>query len=108
MATINASVFDPPDEWVRSRVKSGRYADASEYAGEPVRPDHIESVEDKRWLAELEQKIAAGLADIEAGRVYNPDEIFDEIETPVAEIGRRQKVPWKSLFRTLPGRIFWR
>ena len=39
MATMNVSLPDPLKEWVEDRVKSGRYANASDYVRDLIRRD---------------------------------------------------------------------
>jgi antitoxin ParD1/3/4 len=39
MATMNVSLPEPLKEWVEDRVKSGRYANASDYVRDLIRRD---------------------------------------------------------------------
>jgi len=39
MATMNVSLPDPMKDWVEDRVKSGRYANASDYVRDLIRRD---------------------------------------------------------------------
>jgi antitoxin ParD1/3/4 len=39
MATMNVSLPDPMREWVEDRIKSGRYANASDYVRDLIRRD---------------------------------------------------------------------
>jgi antitoxin ParD1/3/4 len=39
MATMNISLPDPITEWVEERIRSGQYADASDYIGDLIRDD---------------------------------------------------------------------
>lgn len=39
MATMNVSLPDPLKEWVEDRVRSGRYANASDYVRDLIRRD---------------------------------------------------------------------
>jgi antitoxin ParD1/3/4 len=39
MATMNVSLPDPLKEWVEDRVKTGRYANASDYVRDLIRRD---------------------------------------------------------------------
>ncbi len=39
MATVNISIPDPMSEWVEERVKSGEYADASDYVRDLIQRD---------------------------------------------------------------------
>jgi antitoxin ParD1/3/4 len=39
MATMNVSLPDPMREWVESQIKTGRYANASDYMRDLIRRD---------------------------------------------------------------------
>jgi antitoxin ParD1/3/4 len=39
MATMSISLPDPVKEWIEERVRSGHYANASDYIGDLVRSD---------------------------------------------------------------------
>jgi len=68
------------EDFVQAQLASGRYGNASE-----VLRDALRLMEDReRKLASLDASIARGLADIEAGRVYDADEVFDELEAKLA------------------------
>ncbi len=65
--------------FVQAQLAGGRYNNASE-----VVRDALRLMEDReRRLAALDMAIGQGLADIEAGRVYDLDEVCDEL---VAEL----------------------
>ncbi len=73
-----ASAYKPtPDsaDRIDRLVASGRYpsSDAVIEAG-----IHLLD-EQERWNAMVAEKIAASQADIEAGRIYDADEVFDEL-----------------------------
>ncbi len=42
MATMNVSLPDPMKDWVESQVKSGHYANASDYVRDLIRRDQSE------------------------------------------------------------------
>ena len=68
------------EDFVQAQLASGRYGNASE-----VLRDALRLMEDReRKLASLDASIAKGLADIEAGRVHDGEEIFDELEASLA------------------------
>jgi antitoxin ParD1/3/4 len=46
MATMNISLPDPVTEWIEERIRSGHYADASDYIVDLVRDDR----ERREWL----------------------------------------------------------
>jgi antitoxin ParD1/3/4 len=39
MATMNISLPDPVTEWIEERIRSGQFADASDYIGNLIRDD---------------------------------------------------------------------
>jgi len=64
------------EDFVQAQLASGRYGNASE-----VLRDALRLMEDReRKLASLDASIARGLADIEAGRVHDADDVFNELE----------------------------
>ena len=54
MATMNVSLPDAMREWIDNRVKSGRYANASDYVRDLVRRDQEHREELVRALVEGE------------------------------------------------------
>lgn len=57
MATMNVSLPDPMREWIEDQIKTGRYANASDYMRDLVRRDQ----EAKDALIEaLEKGVASG------------------------------------------------
>ena len=54
MATMNVSLPDPMREWVETQVKTGEYANTSDYIRDLIRHDQ------HRWQ-ELQAAIAQGL-----------------------------------------------
>lgn len=61
-------------------VKNGRYNSRSEVLREGVRIIH----EREQRLAEFEAVIALGIADADAGRVHDLDDVFDELDAEIA------------------------
>ena len=62
--------------FVQAQLASGRYNNASE-----VLRDALRLMEDReRRLAALDTAIARGVADIKAGRVHDPDVVFEDLE----------------------------
>lgn len=71
--------------FVQQQLDSGRYNNASE-----VLRDALRLMEDReRRLAELDAKVKRGLADIEAGRVYDLDDVIAEIQADLAAMPER-------------------
>jgi antitoxin ParD1/3/4 len=69
MATMNISVPDPMKDWVQSQVKTGVYANTSDYVRDLIRKDQ----ENRTKVIALQKAITEGL---ESGI---SDKSFDEI-----------------------------
>jgi antitoxin ParD1/3/4 len=68
------------EDFVQAQLSSGRYKNASE-----VLRDALRLMEEReRRFATLDAAIARGLADIEAGRVHDADDVFNELEAELA------------------------
>ncbi len=64
------------EDFVRTQVESGRYASASE-----VIRDALRLLEDREAArAAIDKGIEEGIADADAGRVFDAEEVFDELE----------------------------
>jgi antitoxin ParD1/3/4 len=69
------------ETFIQNQLRNGRYNNASE-----VVRDALRLLEEReRKLAALDAAIARGLADIEAGRVYPAEDVFDELERKYTE-----------------------
>ena len=64
------------ESFVRDQLSSGRYQNASEVLRSALRLME----ERERRLAGQDASIKQGLADVEAGRVFDADTLFDELE----------------------------
>ena len=64
------------ETFIQAQLVSGRYNNASEVVRDALRLMEMR----ERQMAELDARIARGIADGEAGRVYDADEVFDELE----------------------------
>ncbi len=73
------------ENFVQHQLDSGRYNNASEVLRDALRL--METRE--RHLAELDAKVAKGLADIEAGRVHDLDEVIEDLEAELAAMPDR-------------------
>jgi antitoxin ParD1/3/4 len=62
-------------------VRNGRFGSRSEVLREGVRMVQ----ERERYNAYVEQAVAEGLADIDAGRVYDADAVFEELRARFAK-----------------------
>ncbi len=80
MSSLKVDVPEPVAAWLEKRVSSGAFASASDYVSELILRDQGLSPEEALKLRELDSAIAVGVADCEAGRVFDADEVFDELE----------------------------
>lgn len=70
-------------EWVESRVEAGLYLDPNDYIRDLIRQDlGVASAGARR--EEMDEMIAEGVADIEAGRVHDAEEVFAELDARYA------------------------
>jgi antitoxin ParD1/3/4 len=60
MATMNISLPDPITEWIEERIRSGQYADASDYIGDLIRDDRERRERLVRALIEGEESGLSG------------------------------------------------
>ncbi|WP_252180993.1 type II toxin-antitoxin system ParD family antitoxin [Azospirillum sp. B4] len=70
------------EEFIQSQLHSGRYNNASEVVRDGLRL--LEARE--RRLTALDAALAEGVADIEAGRVYDLRDVCDELEAEIAAL----------------------
>lgn len=80
MASMNVSVPDPMRDWVQSRIDSGQYASVSDYVRDLIRRDQMTIAERERMLASLDAAVTRGIADADAGRVHDLDDVCDELD----------------------------
>lgn len=78
--TLNVSLTPELEELITDRVDSGRYLSASEVVREGLRLlEERDRVRDEA-LAEVRQKIEAGIASLDRGEAMNAEALFDELE----------------------------
>ena len=70
------------EAFVQSQLATGRYRDADEVVRAALRLMR----ERERRLAELDAAITRGIADGEAGRVYDPDTVAEELDKELADL----------------------
>jgi antitoxin ParD1/3/4 len=75
--------LDPQDEaFIDEAVKSGRYSSRAD-----VISDGLQLVREREeWLAAVRAGVQRGLDDVEAGRVVDLDEAFDQVEAMLDEM----------------------
>ena len=86
MDQMNVSMTDHLASYVRKKVKSGRYNNASEVVRKALRLME----ERERRLAAVDAAIERGMADIKAGRVQDADTVFDELEVRYTDMARKR------------------
>lgn len=81
---ISADLGKPLEEFVNNLVKSGRYGSKSEVLREGIR-----LVQEREAKAKaLDALLAPAIADVEAGRTYDMDEVFDELLADIDAMDR--------------------
>ncbi|KQT45279.1 hypothetical protein ASG43_12735 [Aureimonas sp. Leaf454] len=75
--------------WVQRRVESGLYEDVSDYVRDLIRRDQTGAAFEM-GLLRFQALIDAGIADLDAGRVFEADAVFDEMEAAISEIERKK------------------
>lgn len=80
MASMNISLPEAMRDYVQARIDSGKYASASDYVRDLIRRDQSRTEEEGRWLRELDASIEQSLADLQAGRLTEAGETFDQLE----------------------------
>jgi antitoxin ParD1/3/4 len=72
MASMDVSLSDPIRDWIQSRVDNGTYPSASDYASDFIQREQM--------LSWLDEAVARGLAEADAGLGRDLDEVCDERE----------------------------
>ena len=76
------SSFALGDHWeafIKSMVASGRYNNASEVVRDGLRALEDQELQRQKDEAELDAFLAESFEDIEAGRVYPAEQVFEEL-----------------------------
>jgi len=83
---MNVSLTPELEQFVQTKVKSGRYLSASEVVREALRlleeRDRLQQIK----LDRLRQDIRIGVEQIEQGDVIEGDDVFAELEQDIARI----------------------
>ncbi len=91
MASMNISVSEPMREWAQSRVDSGEYASVDDYVRDLIRCDQDMTTVRERRLSALDASIQRGLADADADRVHDLDEVCDDLCAKYAHMARERE-----------------
>ncbi len=75
------------ESFIQGQLRSGRYNNASE-----VMRDALRLMEEReRRLAALDAAIARGLEDVDAGRIYPAEDVFDALEAKYAGMAEKHE-----------------
>ncbi|WPL19044.1 Antitoxin ParD1 [Thiorhodovibrio winogradskyi] len=88
MPTRNVVLTDVQAKFVEQMVVSGQYQNASEVLREGLRLVQAREAEQTAKLAALREAVAVGIADIEAGR-YTDFQDVTSLRAHIKSIGRR-------------------
>ena len=86
--TRNIALTSHLDDFVQTKIDSGRYQSASEVVRESLRIMEQHDQDRTRVLAEFGEKIRAGYEQIQKGQTIDPDEVLAEIKS-MSKAGRR-------------------
>lgn len=80
---------DTVETFVRDQLASGRYSDAHE-----VVHDALRLLQDRQHRrATLEAALTRGVADMDAGRVHDADDVFDAAEARYKVLAQQRDAP---------------
>ncbi len=72
--TMNVSLTPELEHWVDEKVRSGRYASASEVIREALRLLEEQELAKQRRLSQVREKIDRGLEQLDQGKIVRPEE----------------------------------
>jgi antitoxin ParD1/3/4 len=76
---MNVSLTPELEHWVDERVRSGRYASASEVIREALRLLEVQEAAKQRRLESVRQKIDRGLDQLQSGKGITPEDARSRI-----------------------------
>ena len=91
-STLNVSLTPKLDEYVRAKVSGGEYESASEVVRESLRALQKREREVEAFWADVREKVAAGRRDVAEGRVYDGEQVMDEIEAELDALDEQDKL----------------
>jgi antitoxin ParD1/3/4 len=87
--TMNVSLTRELEQFVNSKVASGRYQSASEVVREGLRLLEEKDLDRHAAFAQVKQKIAVGLEQARRGELRDGEEVFDELEKCLSKPRRK-------------------
>jgi antitoxin ParD1/3/4 len=90
--TVNVSITPELDQFLQSRVKSGRYQTTSEVVREALRLLERQERERDEALRHLKTKLKRGAAQAVRGVLLDGDEVFDELREMINERRRNKAI----------------
>ena len=88
----NVSLTPELDEFLQSRVRSGRYQTTSEVVREALRLLERHEQEREEAFQQLKAKLERGAAQAERGELLDGDEVFDELRQMIEERRRAKAI----------------
>jgi len=88
---MNISLTPALERFVTERVESGRYQSASEVVREALRRLEQSEAGGRPTPEDLRRKVSEGLADVRAGRLFDGEEVFREIEKKLRMVPHRAR-----------------
>jgi antitoxin ParD1/3/4 len=82
---MNVSLTPELEQMVQEKVASGLYASASEVVREALRMMRTRDEARQQKLEELRRDIAIGIADLDAGRVVDGEQVFAELRADLEQ-----------------------
>jgi antitoxin ParD1/3/4 len=89
--TGNISLTPELEEFVQSRVSSGRYQTASEVVREALRLLERQGKERDEGFERLKEKLSRAAGEAERGELLDGDEVFDELRELIEERRRAKQ-----------------
>jgi antitoxin ParD1/3/4 len=89
--TVNVSLTPELEEFVQSRVSSGRYQTASEVVREALRLLERQEKERDEGLERLKEKLRRGATEAGEGKLLDGDEVFNELRELIDERRRAKQ-----------------
>ena len=89
--TVNISLTPELEEFLQSRVSSGRYQTASEVVREALRLLERQEKERDEGFERLKEKVSKGAAQAERGELIDGDEVFTELRELIEERRRAKQ-----------------